>query len=426
VNGSLPKKQQGKMPGRLQLCRRGDQMTRDGADRVAFYIAYDFHRAILEPVHEELRQQFPTLITEDIEQIVAFKPRVLVLSCAHGSMFRSRLPETAIIWTRHGFANKTNIAPSIAGCDFACLSSEWVRSDFERRGLRPRLGTWITGFVPMDSVLHDQAPRRSASPTMLFAPTWNPSLSAAPIIDDDTFDQICTEIPELRVLIKPHPVTPDRNPEWMEAWRGIASRHPNVRLIEDSHKNIYDLIGEVDVLVSDVSSVIFYFLAVDRPIILVDSPEDQRDQNAIDPEAPEWLWRDVGLRIDSPVELCRAVERCLTHPEEKAEVRAEYRRRVFGAGLNNRASSLIAQNISMLLRPAPEEQRLVELTWNAIRTFGAYEGHVSELEQRGRDCNEAYDKLVESLPVRLSRSIDRYPLFKRSLKTIMSKIVRTK
>lgn len=413
------------------------------ADRVAFYVAHEFHRAILEPVREEVSQQFATLIAEDLDPIIAFKPRVLVLSCAHGSMFRRRLPETAIIWTRHGFANKTNIAPSISGCDFACLSSEWVRSDFERRGLRPRLGTWITGFVPMDSVLSGQPPRRCASPTMLFAPTWNPSLSAAPIINREAFEQICTEIPELRVLIKPHPVTPDRNPEWMEAWREIAARHPKVRLIEDSHQNIYDLIGEADVLVSDVSSVIFYFLAVDRPIVLVDSSEDQRDLSVIDPEAPEWMWRDVGLRIDNPAMLCGVIKRCLAHPEENSDIRAEYKRRVFGEGLNARAATLIAQNIGRLLRPAPEEQELADVTWNAIRTFGMYEGRVNEMDEQAekreedfrarittldnelRDHQEAYNSLVETLPLRLSRSIDRYPLLKRGLKTILSRIVLT-
>jgi hypothetical protein len=407
-------------------------------------VAYEFHRAILQPVHEELRQEFPTLITEDVEQIVAFKPRVLVLSCTHGSMFRKRLPETAIIWTRHGFANKKNIPRSIAGCDFACLSSEWVRSDFERRGLRPRLGVWITGFVPMDRVLYEPPQRRSEAPTMLFAPTWHPSLSAAPIVAEEAFEQICTELPELRVLIKPHPVTPDRNPEWMETWRRIAKRHPKVRLIEESHQNIYDLIGEADVLVSDVSSVIFYFLALDRPIVLVDVPQGQLDHSVVDPEAPEWTWRDVGLRVDSPTKLLSAVRRCLAYPEENADVRAEYRRRVFGEGLNNRASTLIAQKISLLLRPTLEEQNLAEITWNAIRTFGTYEGRVSEMEERARkgeeafsrrittldnklrDRQEAYNTLVDSLPLRLSRSIDRYPLVKRSLKAVMNKIAPTK
>ena len=390
-------------------------MTSGDGDRVAFYLAHEFHRAILEPVYEELRQQFSALITDDADRIIAYRPRVLVLSCAHGSMFRRRLPETAIVWTRHGFANKQWIRRSIEGCDFACLSSEWVRSDFERRGLRPRLGTWITGFVPMDSVLHDQIPRRSTFPTMLFAPTWNPRLSAAPIIGEDSFEQICSEFPNLRVLIKPHPETPDCNPEWMEAWRRIAKRHPMVHLIEDVQANIYDLIGEVDVLLSDVSSVIFYFLAVDRPIILVDSPEDRRDPNAIDPEAPEWVWRDVGLRIDSPAKLCSALKRCLTHPQEKADIRAEYRRRVFGEGLNNRASTLIAQNIRMLLRPSSEEQALAELTWNAIRTFGAYEQ---------RTYRKAYNTFVESLRLRLFRSVDRYPPLKRRLRMMIHRVER--
>lgn len=145
----------------------------------------------------------------------------------------------------------------------------------------------------------------------------------------------------------------------------------------------------------------------------------------IDPDAPEWVWRDVGLRIDCPAKLCSAVKRCLTHPEEKADVRAKYRGRVFGEGLNNRASKLMAQNISMLLRPAPEEQKFAELTWNAIRTFGAYEQRIRELEERARK-SEAYNALVESLPLHLSRSLDRYPLLKRSLRTIIHKVVRKK
>jgi CDP-glycerol glycerophosphotransferase (TagB/SpsB family) len=267
----------------------------------------------------------------------------------------------------------------------------------------------------MDSVLHDQRPRRSTFPTMLFAPTWNPSLSAAPMIGEDSFEQICREFPNLRVIIKPHPGTPDRSPEWMEAWRRIAKRHPMVQLIDDAHANIYDLIGEVDVLLSDISSVIFFFLAVDRPIILVDSPEDQRDPSAVDPEAPEWVWRDVGLRIDSPAKLCGAIERCLTHPDEKAEIRAEYRRRVFGEGLKDRASKLIAQNIRMLLRPAPEEQALAELTWNAIRSFAAYDQ---------RSYREQFNTFVETLYLRLTRSVARRPLLERNLRTIVHKIVR--
>jgi hypothetical protein len=201
----------------------------------------------------------------------------------------------------------------------------------------------------------------------------------------------------------------------MEAWRRIVKRHPMVHLIEDVHANVYDLIGEVDVLLSDVSSVIFYFLAVDRPIILVDSPEDQRDSNAIDPEAPEWVWRDVGLRIDSPAKLCSAIKQCLTHPEEKADIRAEYRRRVFGEGPHNRASKLIAQNIRMLLRPAPEEQALAELTWNAIRSFGAYEQ---------RSYRQEFSAFVETLRRRLSRSVARHPLLNRNLRTFVHKIVR--
>jgi hypothetical protein len=147
----------------------------------------------------------------------------------------------------------------------------------------------------------------------------------------------------------------------------------------------------------------------------VDSPEDQRDPNAVDPEAPEWVWRDVGLRIDNPAKLCGAIGRCLAHPEENAGIRAEYRRRVFGEGLNDRASKLIAQNIRRLLRPAPEEQALAELTWNAIRSLGAYEQ---------RTYREEFSAFVATLRLRLSRFVARHPRLKRNLRPIVHKIVR--
>ena len=417
-------------------------------ERVAFHLGYEFHRAMLEPVYNEVRQHFPSLITTDAKAVIAFNPRVLVLADRHYDVFREHLPETAIIWTRHGFASKNETRWSITGCDFACLSSDWVLEDYERRGLRPRLGAWVTGFVPMDQILNKPSVRRrGAPPTMLFAPTHDPSLSAAPVVGEHGIDRLCRDLPQLRVVIKPHPVTPDRNPEWMEAWRTVVRRYPTVRLIEDSHSSVYDLAREADLLLSDVSSVIFYFLALDRPIVLVDSPEPLRDPLRIDPEGPEWAWRDVGLRVDSAEKLTSAVRRCLDHPEEKADVRAEYRRRVFGELLDGRASERIAQKIAMLLRPEPENQASVAIAWRSIRTFGAYEQQLRECERKLRECEKqlssavqktgklesallrkrlAHETLVESLPLLLSRALNRYPMLKRGLRGAISGVVGSK
>jgi CDP-glycerol glycerophosphotransferase (TagB/SpsB family) len=414
-------------------------MTSDDGQRVAFHLLWEFHRTILEPIYEEVRRHFPALITNDAEAVIAYKPRVLVLADGHYQMFRGHLPETAIIWTRHGFASKNHTQRATTGCDFACFSSEWVLEDFERRGLRPRVGAWVTGFVPVDSLLHGPQRRRSHPPTILFAPTHDPSLSAAPLIGELALERLCNDLPNVRVVIKPHPVTPDRNPEWMEAWRRVAHRYPAVDLIEDSHSNVYELARDADVLVSDVSSVIFYFLALDKPIVLVDSPEGLRDPCRIDPEGPEWIWRDLGLRIDSPEKLSGAVQRCLLYPEERADIRAEYRKRVFGERLDGRASELIAKKISMLLRPAPEERTLVELAWNSIRTYGAYEQQLKKkaeelstlkkelraLKEDLRRSRKAYEALSVSLPLRLARSLNHYPLVKRGLRAVIRKLMRT-
>lgn len=112
----------------------------------------------------------PALITTDVDAVITFKPPRRGNCRKEIQVFRKRLPETAIVWTRHGFAGKKSLPKAIAGCDFACVSSEWVR-DYEHRGRLadriPREPSW-------------RQPLRSAN--ALFAPIYNKSLSAAPVL----------------------------------------------------------------------------------------------------------------------------------------------------------------------------------------------------------------------------------------------------
>lgn len=49
----------------------------------------------------------------------------------------------------------------------------------------------------------------------------------------------------------------------IEAWWALADGNPNVYLVDDA---------SADVLVSDASSIIFQYLAVDRPLVLISNP----------------------------------------------------------------------------------------------------------------------------------------------------------
>ena len=74
--------------------------------------------------------------------------------------------------------------------------------------------------------------------------------------------------PPLGIVIKPHPVIGDWRPSWMAAWRRLANRDRQVRLVSDTHADVVPYMLAADLLVTDASSVAFEYLALDRPIVL--------------------------------------------------------------------------------------------------------------------------------------------------------------
>jgi len=347
--------------------------------RIGFHLAYDFHHAMLNPIYALLREEFPCLITTNAKSIIAFKPRILVLADAHYHYFRGKLPGTIIIWVRHGFSNKNHVSRCITGSDFACVSSPWMRDEYIRMGARPRLGYWVTGFVPMDKVLsrnklftNAALPKKFSrgTATLLYAPTYNKYLSSAEALGSQWIDAIARAMPHINVIIKPHPHIPTLFPQWMVMWRAAARRNEQTLLVEDGNADVYEYLSTADILLSDVSSVIFYFLALNRPIILVNNQHRFKERGFFAPAGHEWTWRDMGIQIDHGDELPYALQRCLRYPEEFSRQRALYRKRIFGNLLDGRAAERIADRIRALCNPGARDKRWVSVSWNAASDFG--------------------------------------------------------
>ena len=115
----------------------------------------------------------------------------------------------------------------------------------------------------------------------------------------------------------------------MNTWGQLAARDPHVHLIADPAIDIAPYLLSADVLVSDASGVIFQYLALDRPIVLITNPERAKDTAHYDADAIEWRWRDVGEEITDVGDLAGAVDRALNDPGARAEKRAEYRDLLF-------------------------------------------------------------------------------------------------
>ncbi len=182
-----------------------------------------------------------------------------------------------------------------------------------------------TGFPKLDRMFDANGPSRDellrslnldpSKRTVLFAPTFNMSLSSIPILwmrvaelaDDDTY-----------LLIKLHSSS---LPEFKSAYHELAEAHENVIYVDDP--DITNLLRLADVMLSDVSSVFMEFMALDKPVVLFDNP-NQSTYRHYDPRDIEYAWRDVGVRASTLDEVKDGIRRGFENPGEFSERRRAY------------------------------------------------------------------------------------------------------
>ncbi len=393
--------------------------------RIGFFVRFPFHMEILVPIHALLQIDFPCLLSADVDEIIAFRPMVLIVSDRFLPCYREQLPDAILIYTRHGFISKNYSWGVFGEADFVCVSSPWVRDDSQERGWRPQMGFWVTGFVPMDKVLAERAAQKPpelppgfsrSGPTLLYAPTFNRLLNSVEMLGTDWIRRLRARWPSLNVILKPHPHTATLNPESMTILTELAATNERTLLVPGD-ANIYELMPMADILMSDASSVAFYFLAWDRPMILVTNPRRFEEPQFFDPEGQEWKWRDMAVDIDHVDALPGAFRACLEHPEEKADRRAFYRERVFGDLLDGGGAARIARYVRALSAPSPEDRPWVEIAWNSSRAIGQLKKTVTQLESTGARRQvivnlENYPQLLEaakrqpSLRMEIGRMVD--------------------
>ena len=101
-------------------------------------------------------------------------------------------------------------------------------------------------------------------PTILYAPTFSPSLTSAPYLIDEI--KAILEEQEYNWLVKFHPKM-DEN--WVNNFKNLASEH--FKIIETD--NINELLQSADIMISDTSSVIGEFSLLAKPVISFNNSE---------------------------------------------------------------------------------------------------------------------------------------------------------
>lgn len=323
-----------------------------GSKRVALHINKPFHYRILKPVFDALADRHACLFTPHVMELAPFRPDVVVVTESTAPFLRGSMPDAVFVSTRHGLISKNTTALAARVNDYFCLTSEASREWYLRHGGPPRREFWITGYSQMDPLFRPGAlpidvELEAGARLVLYAPTWTPGLSSADMLGERAVDLICGARDDITVVIKPHPVTIAHRPEWLDTWRALARSDPRVHLRADPAADIMPYLKRADILVTDTSSVIFQYLAVDRPIVLITNPA-HKDCAHYDPDGIEWRWRDVGREVHRVEDLARAVSDALDDPAIGAARRAKYRSELFGELTDGRAGERIADNITRL------------------------------------------------------------------------------
>lgn len=165
-------------------------------------------------------------------------------------------------------------------------------------------------------------------PTILYAPTFNPSsLERFPNAWPTCFS-------EYNILIKPHSFTYTRERyraqrKKLEKW----ARFPNVYVAKANEISLLPFLKSADILLSEASSTLFEFVALDKPVIVCNffklkwsyrGPFRYRFEKRFGKD--NVIYKDIGLHVRSFRELKKALPQQLAQPEQFRDNRKNYTR----------------------------------------------------------------------------------------------------
>lgn len=377
--------------------------------RVACYGSMPFHFRSLRPLAACFQN---SLLSLSIDEVMAWKPQVIVVADGWSVEFWREYcdaHQVLLIGMRHGSVTRYGYAePQYNHADYMC-GSVWDIEDTLLSDVHPRHGFLLTGNAWVDQVF--RLPARQClndEPTILFAPTYNPEISAAVFFGDRVVPLIRSVYPRAKIIIKPHPAIVQHEHSFvvdkalfrnlMAQWREQVAADPRVVLVDDPGASIADSFAEADILVADRSSLLFEFMVLDRPILLYSS-EARVGHWEYNPDAPGNAWRDIGMEFgDDQAFLALLADAANLHRSHCRDAQRARVQHLYGDYRDGRSAERVASAIAQVPRlhvvidgqHREQAARLREafdqrLAFKRISVIGSSDGSVSPaqwVEQR--------------------------------------------
>lgn len=202
------------------------------------------------------------------------------------------------------------------------------------QAMYPHCKMMHVGFSKMDPIFNGQEqgfdlaslnldPRK---PTILYAPTFNPSsLECFP----DNWPQ---DFEGYNILIKPHSISQTRSRYKAQQKKLVKwSKYTNVYIASLEDISLLPFMKCADILLSEASSTLFEFVALDKPVIVCNffklkwtyrGPFKYRFERRF--KVDNVAYTDIGVHVSSYGDLKKAVPQQLADPEEYHERRKQY------------------------------------------------------------------------------------------------------
>lgn len=209
-----------------------------------------------------------------------------------------------------------------------------------------------TGYAKLDPLVAGESNALSLSDlglkqdrkTLLYAPTFYPSS-----IERLSWD-FPTDFEEHNIILKPHYFSL-ANPSYKQQKKRLIhwSSYDNVYLAGIDDVNIVPFMGLADVLISDASSTLFEFAALDKPVVWCDFFKLRmgyrgifkfRFQNRMDEDL--YKYADIAVHAKNYKDLKEKVDTQILYPNEKQKERKRYAEALAGT-VDGRVSQRIAE-----------------------------------------------------------------------------------
>ncbi len=241
----------------------------------------------------------------------------------------------------HGISGKGhNMNRRVADYDHVFLIGPWLRRRLIERGLVQAgdPGLHEIGFPKTDRLTDGSLDRTATlrehgldpdKPTVLYAPTWGHESSLEKMGEEilaalsglTASGEAGTRTGlDLNVICKPHDNSLDPRYGRLD-WRSVLDAHArsHAHFATPAVWDVVPLMHAADLLITDLSSVAFEWLHLDRPAIFM-TFEGQLDQRAGEADVTTWRTR-IGTACSDPRALPELIAAELADPEARSEDR---------------------------------------------------------------------------------------------------------